>query len=91
MEIIQEIRPNGLPIIVIAEILEDGEVDSNSMRVHPVIECPHDGTQVVLEALPIDAGDLAPRFNKIGSNIEDEYDENPFEDDHETSKKKHKR
>ncbi len=82
--------PNGLPIIVIAEMREDGGVDRESMRVHPIIECPHDGTQVVLEALPIDAGDLSPRFDKLASNIEDEYDENPF-DDHETSKKKHKR
>jgi len=89
MEIIQEIRPNGLPIIVVAEMREDGEVDRNSMRIHPIIECPCDGEQVVLEALPVDASDLAPRFNKIGSNIEDEYD-NPF-DDHETSKEEHKR
>jgi len=91
MEIIQEIRPNGLPIIVIAERREDGEVDRDSIRIHPVIECPCDGEQVVLEALPVDAGDLTPRFNKLASNIEDEYDSNPFEDDHETSKEEHKR
>jgi hypothetical protein len=90
MEIIQEIMPNGLPIIVVAEMREDGEVDKNSIRVHPVIECLFEGEQVVLEALPMDAGDLSPRLDKIASNIEDEYDDNPF-DDHETSKKKHKR
>ena len=83
--------PNGLPIIVIGELDANGYIAKDSMRVHPVIECPHDGTQVVLEALPVDAGDLSPRLDKIASNIEDEYDDNPFEDDHETSKKKHKR
>ena len=82
--------PNGLPIIVIGELDDNGDIARESMRVHPIIECPHDGTQVVLEALPIDASDLSPRLDKIASNIEDEYDDNPFED-YETSKKKYKR
>ena len=70
--------PNGLPIIVIGELDDSGDIARDSMRVHPIIECPHDGTQVVLEALPVDAGDLLPRFDKLASNIEDEYDDTPI-------------
>ena len=66
--------PNGLPIIVIGELDDNGDIARDSMRVHPIIECPHDGTQVVLEALPVDAGDLSPRLEKLTSNIEDEHD-----------------
>ena len=78
MEIIQEIMPNGLPIIVIGELDDNGDIARDSMRVHPIIECPHDGTQVVLEALPVDAGDLSPRFDKLWHEALDEYEENPF-------------
>tara|TARA_Y100001938_G_C7817731_1_gene295063 strand:+ start:54 stop:308 length:255 start_codon:yes stop_codon:yes gene_type:complete len=84
MHIIQEIMPNGLPIIVIGELDDNGDIARDSMRVHPIIECPHDGTQVVLEALPVDAGDLSPRLEKLTSNIEDEHD-------HEISQEDNKR
>ena len=84
MHIIQEIMPNGLPIIVIGELDYKGDIARDSMRVHPIIECPHDGTQVVLEALPVDAGDLSPRLEKLTNNTE-------TESDHETSQEEHKR
>lgn len=84
MEIIQEIMPNGLPIIVIGELDDNGSIARDSMRVHPIIECPHDGTQIVLEALPVEAGDLSPRLEKLTNNTE-------TESDHETSQEEHKR
>tara|TARA_Y100000356_G_C11206222_1_gene260665 strand:+ start:688 stop:942 length:255 start_codon:yes stop_codon:yes gene_type:complete len=84
MHIIQEIMPNDLPIIVIGELDDNGDIARDSMRVHPIIECPNDGTQIVLEALPVEAGDLSPRLEKLTNNTE-------TESDHETSQEEHKR
>lgn len=71
--------PNDLPIIVIGELDDNGDIARDSMRVHPIIECPYEETQIVLEALPVEAGDIAPRFNNLNNNA----------DNHETSQEEH--
>lgn len=72
MQMIREILPNGIPIIIDAELDEDGSVKDDSIRIYPIFDISEDGDgtdkqqQIVGENFPTleDSPELALRLIK---------------------------
>ena len=53
MQRVREIFPNGIPIIIDAELNNDGSVKDESIRIYPVFDIPESGDgKIVGEHFP---------------------------------------
>ena len=48
MLMIREILPNGIPIIIDAELDEDGSVKDESIRIYPIFDIPESGDDKIV-------------------------------------------
>lgn len=65
MRIVHDVFPNGVPIILVAQMDDDDKIVPESIKMHPVIECEETKKHIVLEPLPFeDMAELIPRLEK---------------------------
>ena len=77
MKIVRHVLPDGMPLIVDAVLTDDGDVNRDSIRIHPVFPNGKIGGALFAPPIPTDIedGDIIDFFTQ---------DDNNHNNDHET-------
>ena len=69
MRIIHDVFTNDVPIFLTARTDDEGKVVADSIKMHPIIECPESNQFIILEPLPFDnMVEMMPRLEKYNDN-----------------------